>query len=375
MKNVDPFLKLAVLSLVMIYISYTPAFADGLSVKLASPANKAHFDICSDITLTADAGVQQGEIKRVEFYRNGFLLRSDTKAPFEYLWTDVPTGLYELTAKVIDDSDNELLSEPKFIYVGNAEDGNLVTNGEFTCREWPWRLDQYEGAKAFFDIYPDAWLTEDSSGAYIEIQEIGSQVWGVQLMQQFQIKAGHTYEVSFYAVADQPKDIQVTFSMDYEPWDTHWYQDITVSDLQEYGPYTFECTIDDPKVMFKFILGGNLTAIFIDAVKIIDKQWTLVDNNDSRTVKQYELFQNYPNPFNPDTRIKYSIGKPGNVKLSIYNILGESVYSCTEAKSAGTFEFNWDGRDNQGRAVNSGVYFYKLESGEFSSTRKMLMLK
>ncbi len=375
MKKFSSLLRLLVFLFVMIFIPFPPAIADGLSVKLTNPANKAHFDNCSDILLSADAGVQQGEIKRVEFYRNGFLLRSDTKAPYEYLWTDVPTGLYELTAKAIDDSSHELFSAPKFIYVGNAEDGNVVTNGEFNCREWPWRLDQYEGAKAFFDIYPDAWVTEDSSGAYIEIQEIGNEVWGVQLMQQFQLHAGHTYEVSFYAVADQPKDIQVTFSRDYDPWDTHWFQDITVYDLEEYGPYTFECAVDDPRVMFKFILGGNLSAIFIDAVKIIDKQWTNVDNSESKTVQQYELFQNYPNPFNPETTIKYSIGKPGNVKISIFNILGENIITCSEVKSAGTFEFNWDGRDSRGFPVNSGVYFYRLDAGEYTFTRKMLMLK
>ncbi len=375
MNNIATFLKLTAFLFMIIFISVTTTVANTLTVTLTSPGNKAHFDFCSDILLTADATVQNGEIKKVEFYRNGFLLIGDSRAPYEYNWKNVPTGLYELTAKVIDDSSNELLSAPKFIYVGNVEDGNLVTNGEFTCRTWPWRLDQYEGAKATFEIYPDAWLTADSSGAYIEVQEIGLQTWGVQLMQQFKLQAGHTYEVSFFAVADAPKDIQISFSMDYDPWASHWFQDITVTDLQEYGPYTFECTVDDPKVMFKFILGGNLTAIFIDAVKIIDKQWTKVDNKDSKTVQQYELFQNYPNPFNPETTIKYSIGKPGNVKLTFYNILGESVFSYSEIKSAGTFEFKWDGRDSQGDPVNSGVYFYKLETREFSSSRKMLMLK
>ena len=359
----------------MLFISITTAVANDMTVTLTSPANKARFDHCSDILLTADATVQTGEIKKIEFYRNGFLLKSDSRAPYEYDWKNVPTGLYELTANVIDDVGNELMSAPKFIYVGNVEDGNLITNGEFNCRTWPWRLDNYEGAKSTFDIYPDAWLTEDSSGAYIEIEEAGIQPWGVQLMQQFQLQAGHTYEVSFFAVADEAKDIGIAFSMDYDPWAEHWRQDVTVSDLQEYGPFTFECDLDDPKVMFKFILGGNLTAIFIDAVKVVDKQWTSVENQAAKTAQQYELFQNYPNPFNPETTIKYSLGKPGNVKLSIYNILGENVISYSEAKSAGTFEFKWNGRNSQGQTVNSGVYFYKLETEGFTQTRKMLMLK
>ncbi len=107
--------------------------------------------------------------------------------------------------------------------------------------------------------------------------------------------------------------------------------------------------------------------------------------------KTYALSQNYPNPFNPQTRIKYELHHAGKVVLKVYNIVGKKI--CTlvdEVKPAGLFEAVWDGRDNTGQRVASGVYLYQLEvqdpstgspegSGQagqgFVQTRKMLLLE
>lgn len=91
---------------------------------------------------------------------------------------------------------------------------------------------------------------------------------------------------------------------------------------------------------------------------------------------EFALAQNRPNPFNPSTEISFSLPKPAEVTLVIYNLLGENVVTLAEGlRAAGTHAVMWDGRDKNGGAVASGVYFYRLDAGEFSATRKMLLLK
>jgi hypothetical protein len=85
----------------------------------------------------------------------------------------------------------------------------------------------------------------------------------------------------------------------------------------------------------------------------------------------YSLKQNYPNPFNPSTNIEYSILVKGLVKLQIFDILGRSIATLVNTtQEAGVYHATWDGK-----TAASGVYFYKLESGSFSKTERMLLLK
>ena len=365
------------LSIIAINMSFFSVHADDLTVNITSPVHRAQFEKCSDITIAAEASVQNSEIKRVEFYRNGIRLISDTKLPYEYVWKNVPNGLYEFTARVLDEEDNEAWSNPVLINVGNTGDGNLLLNGEFNCQIWPWRLDQYEGAIATFEMLPDIALTDDSSAAYIDILEIGNQVWGVQLMQNFVLQSGHTYEVSFVAETYESKDIQITFSQDYDPWAPHWYEDINIDGYGEYGPYVFECNIDDPQVMFKFVLGGNLEPIFLDAVRIVDKQWTEVNSEDVEVVQHHRLNQNFPNPFNPKTTIEYDVRNQTSVEIVIFDVLGRGIRTLVSGEeTAGFHRIVWNGQDNNGSQVSSGVYLCTMTTTEgFTETRKLLLLR
>jgi hypothetical protein len=88
------------------------------------------------------------------------------------------------------------------------------------------------------------------------------------------------------------------------------------------------------------------------------------------------LQQNYPNPFNPFTTIEFSVGKGSLVSLTIFNAKGERVKDLLhEEHSPGNYQVVWDGRDDMGRQVSSGVYFFVMEAGEFTSVKKMLMVK
>jgi len=98
---------------------------------------------------------------------------------------------------------------------------------------------------------------------------------------------------------------------------------------------------------------------------------TAVDDIKSGIVIDYSLNQNYPNPFNPITKITYSVAKPGHVKLSVYNVLGQKVAELVnEHKAAAKYHVTWDAKD-----LSSGVYFYRLEVGDYTRTMKMMLLR
>ncbi len=90
----------------------------------------------------------------------------------------------------------------------------------------------------------------------------------------------------------------------------------------------------------------------------------------------FELDQNYPNPFNPTSTIRYALPKAAKVELKIYNILGQAVRTLVnEHKEAGYYQADWDGKDQIGRPLSSGVYIYKIQAGDFVETKKMQLIK
>jgi len=91
----------------------------------------------------------------------------------------------------------------------------------------------------------------------------------------------------------------------------------------------------------------------------------------------YALLDNFPNPFNPETQIRFSMGAQENVSLTIYDIMGRRVRSLIngESYSSGFHVINWDGRDNAGQKVASGMYIYRIKAGDFIADKKMLLVK
>ncbi|MFA5052228.1 MAG: T9SS type A sorting domain-containing protein, partial [Patescibacteria group bacterium] len=91
---------------------------------------------------------------------------------------------------------------------------------------------------------------------------------------------------------------------------------------------------------------------------------------------EFQLYQNYPNPFNPSTTICYSLPEASQVSLRIINILGQEVMTLVDQyQSAGNYAIEWDGANQSGKRVASGIYFYRLCAGNFTQSKKMLLLK
>ncbi|UCE19308.1 MAG: T9SS type A sorting domain-containing protein [Gemmatimonadota bacterium] len=90
----------------------------------------------------------------------------------------------------------------------------------------------------------------------------------------------------------------------------------------------------------------------------------------------YVLEQNYPNPFNSETRIRYQLPESGHVVLSVYNVMGQEIRRLVDGiQDTGVYIIVWDGHDSSGVMSPSGVYIYRMETGNFVSTKKMLQVK
>ena len=102
----------------------------------------------------------------------------------------------------------------------------------------------------------------------------------------------------------------------------------------------------------------------------------LIDNRWNDTPKQFKLNQNYPNPFNPITTLQYDLAKDSYVSLIIYDMLGNVVNNLVNKnQNSGSKTVQWDATNNQGESVSAGVYLYKIQAGEFSQTRRIILLK
>lgn len=90
----------------------------------------------------------------------------------------------------------------------------------------------------------------------------------------------------------------------------------------------------------------------------------------------FSLGQNYPNPFNPTTTIQFALSDPAKVQLIIYNIMGEHVRTLiSKTHAAGTFNITWDGTNDKGMLVSSGIYIYQIKAGNNIAVKKMSFMK
>jgi len=95
-------------------------------------------------------------------------------------------------------------------------------------------------------------------------------------------------------------------------------------------------------------------------------------------MKGEALDQNYPNPFNRATVTRFALPEAGRVELAVFNLAGQQVTTLVEgARKAGTYTIHWDGRDDGGRQLASGVYLYRLRTGDGKQveTRKLVLMK
>jgi len=131
--------------------------------------------------------------------------------------------------------------------------------------------------------------------------------------------------------------------------------------------------------MYVYDTGTNVLARnrMMDAVFKFFENPVNTDITGDETPKAFSLAQNFPNPFNPSTRIKFTLPVKSNVSLRIYNVAGQLVKTLVDGTmEAGSHELSWDGTNNLGSSVASGVYFYKINAGnDYENMKKMVLLR
>ncbi len=129
--------------------------------------------------------------------------------------------------------------------------------------------------------------------------------------------------------------------------------------------------------LFRLLGADNIELVRQELVDVQGREVKLTNSKDGGMLpQQYELQQNYPNPFNPETVIAFELPHAGEVAISIYNVLGEQVRKLSSGyMAAGRHRVTFDGKNDSGEPLSSGVYFYRMQSDDFSSTKKMVLLK
>lgn len=144
----------------------------------------------------------------------------------------------------------------------------------------------------------------------------------------------------------------------------------------------------ETKLLGYAIAAGTSFSQMVDRARKAQELWVTLGNeieiigatgigdNGLTAPLDFALHQNYPNPFNPTTTIRYDLKERSKVALTIYNALGQEVRTLvSDTQNAGRYQVQWDGRDNAGGKVASGIYFYRMRAGEFTQFHKMVLLK
>jgi photosystem II stability/assembly factor-like uncharacterized protein len=199
------------------------------------------------------------------------------------------------------------------------------------------------------------------------------------------VKRGYNYVHAAYS-AHISGSRKVYYQYSHSSHPDSWSDTVCISSIIPTSYHTPEISFYQNNTLI-FFCGQTFTLppqhpndLYVDA-----SHFTGVDEEEEELSlpNEFSLSQNYPNPFNPTTSIRFTVrGSPFAVyapirtTLRIYNVLGEAVRTLVdETKNAGSYEVIWDGKDNQGKEVASGIYFCKLQVGDKSQTKNMVLIK
>jgi hypothetical protein len=133
-----------------------------------------------------------------------------------------------------------------------------------------------------------------------------------------------------------------------------------------------EAIMNGENVLLTVPVTGDVNLTEIDAA---DFYGNVLSSTSRILPSKFDLAQNYPNPFNPTTTINLALPVASDYSVAIYNIAGQLIRTYDGNASAGVVSIVWDGKDASGNQVASGMYFYKAQAGQFSATKKMLLMK
>ena len=176
------------------------------------------------------------------------------------------------------------------------------------------------------------------------------------------------------AVNTDNNTVEIQGTFDWEPL-SHFVHDNTIYDLTEVSEEGFW----NQGSISVIVRAGESLIKICEAKLLLDyycDHSSVAEGEASSPIRGFYLDQNYPNPFNPETQISFSLPERVSVSLAVYNVFGQKVRELIKASlPVGSYKITWDGTDNQGHRLASGVYFYQLSAGENTSTQKMILMK
>jgi hypothetical protein len=150
---------------------------------------------------------------------------------------------------------------------------------------------------------------------------------------------------------------------------SEWVGDGNLDGTLRFDSFQLTYNSEDPEV-------SEVGVLYFDDLRLVKLEKVSIEQDRNMAAKSYTLEQNYPNPFNMSTTISFILPKSSYVNLSIYNTLGEKVKTLiSEYFSSGYWQVVWDGKDESGQIVPSGLYFYHLNTPECSLVKKMILVK
>ncbi len=250
---------------------------------------------------------------------------------------------------------------------------NKALNGDFNNGKSFWKIFIYnQNAAADFEIDSSFTINGKYSAKVIVNQSSGTN-WHIQLAQSFKIYNQRKYIIKFSAKASANKSIQYWIQQSESPYQILKSGNVNLNTTTQTIIDSFTVTQDD-NVRLNFILGNSqLATVWIDDISLTEIFTGTTDINGETEIglDEFNLSQNYPNPFNPSTKISWLSPVGGWQTLKVYDVLGNEVANLIdEFKSAGSYEVSFDATH-----LSSGVYFYKLQAGSFSATKKLILMK
>ncbi len=349
------------------------------TVAITEPAPDANLP-AGDITINATASDADGSVARVEFYNGATYLGEDTTSPYTYTWTAVASGCYEIVAKAIDNL-GVFSTDSVDITVGagcgqapylgtpfvlptriQAEDFDIGGEGiayhdtDAGNNGGQYRLNEDVDIEVCTDAgggYNTGWT---EAGEWLEYT-VDAPIAGQYTVDTrvSSLSTGGTFHLEFNGI-DKTGAVTVPVTTGWQTWTT-----VSSTVTLEAGVQVmrFLATTDGFNVNYFDILGDSSGVL------------------PGLPASGYALHPCYPNPFNPLTTISYDVPDPVTVTLTIHDLAGKLVKTLVASQTvdAGRHEVVWNGRDNRGRMAVSGVYFYRLEAGSFSETRRMTLVK
>jgi beta-glucanase (GH16 family) len=361
------------------YVDYVRVYQDANltpQVTLTAPVNGSSSPANADIVLSADATGGSGTVTKVEFYQDAMKLGESAAAPYTMTVQHVQSGTYRITAKVYNSLGDAAVSSPGVITVdgsaasspygvaaavipGTVEMENYDLGGAGIAYN---DADAGNTGNAYRSDNVDIEACTDNGGGY-NIGWTANDEW---LAYTVEVKQSGLYRFTartassagggkFHIEIDGADVTGVLSVPSTGGWQT-WAPVSSGSVPLQAGVHTMKFSINAS--------GFNVNRIDASLLATSVAEHASVPG-------AFALAQNYPNPFNPSTTIQYSVAAAARVQLEVFDLLGSRVATLVDGSlEAGTYTAAWDARTLPG-----GVYFYRMQAGGFSETKRLILQK